>query len=90
MVVLQFPGETARRRAELGAFARYCVHRIEDELGSNDRWIVTLAPTREDGYASKVEVHAASGVVSVVASERDSALAIWDAMCQIARALRAQ
>jgi hypothetical protein len=33
-------GETTRTQRELGAFARYCILRLERELGERDAWMV--------------------------------------------------
>ena len=38
-------GAGARQYRELGAFVRYCVSRIERELGEIEHWSVTIAPT---------------------------------------------
>src|SRR5262245_12454425 len=90
-VVLQLPrSATSRLQHELGAFARYCVMRIERELGTRDHWHVSIAPTTAGVFASKVAVTDHGVATEQRGRGHDAALAIWDAMCRIEQILREQ
>lgn len=78
---------SVRLRQEVGAFARYCILRLESELGAHDSWIVSVARLQR-GYASRVTVRDRSDVVEQRGIGRDGTLATWDAMCQIEQWLR--
>jgi hypothetical protein len=69
------------------AFARYCVARIERDLGEVEHWSVALAPTT-GGFQARVEVHDRRGYTEASATGHDGALAIWDAMCRMEQRLR--
>jgi hypothetical protein len=78
---------SARQRRELTAFARYCIHRLERELGERQAWLVEIAPI--DGkYATRIEVHDISGALEANGSGLDGALATWEAICEIEQSLR--
>jgi hypothetical protein len=77
----------ARRTRELGAFARYCVSRIEHDLGEAERWLVKVTPT-VGGFTSLVAVQDNDYSAEAVAYGFDGALAIWDAMCRLEQGLR--
>lgn len=78
---------TARQRRELGAIARYCVARIERELGAPDTWYLRVGPV--DGqYACTVVVHDSGCAIETTSTEPDGALAIWDAICEIEQVLK--
>jgi hypothetical protein len=82
------PGTSRKQERELGAFARYCVTRIERELGKRERWVVTIGLASGLGYTSRIAVHHFG--IELVATGRgpDGALAIWDGMCQLEQSLR--
>jgi hypothetical protein len=79
--------ETVRRRREVTAFARYCVARIERDLGAIEHWSVDVAPTT-GGFQARVEVRDRCWSSEARATGRDGALAIWDAMCRMEQRLR--
>jgi hypothetical protein len=76
-----------RQQRELGAFARYCIMRVERELGERESWVVKIAASRT-GYASRVAVRQYGVVVEEQGTGQDGALATWDAMCRLEQALR--
>jgi hypothetical protein len=76
-----------RQERELGAFARYCVQRIEKELGQLERWAVEIALGGR-GYSALVEMEHFGLVLETRGYGNDGALAIWDAMCRIEQELR--
>jgi len=80
---------TARLERELGAFARYCVQRIERDLGEHQRWLVSIELGRL-GYSAIVEIEHLGLIVETRGYGNDGALAIWDAMCRIEQELRHQ
>jgi len=88
-VVLQLPRPSGSKlQHELGAFARYCVMRIERDIGAREYWRVTIAATVGGTFASLV-VALDRGVETVQRGVgHDAALAIWDAMCRIEETLR--
>lgn len=75
----------SRLQRELGAWARYCIARIEAELGTVQQWYVQLSPTR-DGF--KVVISTRDPICEVSARGLDRSLVIWDAMCDIEQRLR--
>src|SRR5688572_11400456 len=80
-------GVSARHERELGAFARYCVQRIEKDLGERQQWYVEI-DVRRPGYAARVEVVHLGFVLETRGQGPDGPLAIWDAMCRIEQELR--
>ena|ERR1051326_9073046 len=78
----------SRLHRELAAFVRYCVMRIERELGARERWQVEIAPTRGSGFGSRVSVVDRGIETAERGQGRDAALAVWDAMCRIEQILR--
>jgi hypothetical protein len=78
---------SARQHRELGAFVRYCVIRIERELGEPERWMVRIAPSGS-GFASTVAVQDSGLALESTGSGLDGALAVWDALCSLEQALR--
>jgi hypothetical protein len=82
-VDMELVGPASPYARELAGFVRYCVFRIERNLGAADHWSVTIAPDRA-GYLATVRVH------DLVRTEggRDASLAAWSAMCWIEEALR--
>jgi hypothetical protein len=79
---------SARQQRELTAFARYCVARLERELGELDRWVVTANLDPRGGFTSTVSVHRGVGEVEAHGTGQDGTLAIWDALCNIEQTLR--
>lgn len=89
-IQVQLPAwASARQQRELTAFARYCVARLEREVGELEQWVVTANLDPRGGFTSTVTAHRA-GVTDVVASGvgQDGTLAMWDALCNIEQALR--
>jgi len=66
---------------------RYCILRIERELGEHEAWIVNIAPAAS-GYASHIAVHDHGVILEDQGTGHDGALAVWDAMCSIEQRLR--
>lgn len=88
-IEVQLPDRaSARRHRELGAFVRYCVLRIERELGARERWSVTIARAAGAGFASSIAVRQAGVVLEETGTGHDDAAATWDAMCRIEQRLR--
>jgi hypothetical protein len=83
------PRGNERREHELGGFARYCILRIERELGARDYWKVRVGDAG-GGHASTVTVQHRGETIESRASHSDAELAIWDAMCRIEQRLRYQ
>lgn len=81
------PGVSLRQERELGAFARYCVLRIEKDLGERELWNVEV-DIRSPGYAARVEVQHLGLELVTNGQGHDGPLAIWDAMCRIEQELR--
>jgi hypothetical protein len=79
---------TATQERELGALVRYCVLRTERDVGIRGRWSVTLEAIQPDQLTSTVVVDDDGDVIDAIATGRDAALATWDAMCSVERALR--
>ena len=81
------PGVSSRHERELGAFARYCVLRIEKDLGEREQWNIEL-DIRSPGYSARVEVQHLGLELVTKGQGHDGPLAIWDAMCLIEQELR--
>lgn len=79
-VELVLAGDRAgsRRHRELVAFARYCITRIERQIGETGHWMVHVAPAA-GGFKSMIVV----ANTEAVATGFDAPLAIWDAMCRV-------
>jgi hypothetical protein len=77
-----------RQRRELGAFVRYCVHRIERELGELESWCATITPSCDSNYVSTVEAHHRGQRLVATAYGFDAVLATWNALCQLEQAWR--
>ena len=80
-------GAGTRQVRELGAFVRYCVSRIERELGEIDRWIVRIIPAGGQ-FASLIAVRDGAGEIEATGVGLDGALAAWDALCKLEQLLR--
>jgi hypothetical protein len=72
---------------ELGGFVRYCVRRIETELGERDRWNVRIEIARP-GFKAQVVLEHFGLVLETTGSGHDPTLAVWDAMCRLEQMLR--
>lgn len=77
----------AKQHRELGAFARYCIVRVERELGECGAWSITVSPAL-DGYSSHVAVSDHGATIEDCGTGQDGTLAVWDAMCRIEQRLR--
>jgi hypothetical protein len=82
-----YQGAGARQVRELGAFVRYCVSRIERELGEISRWSVRIVPAG-GGFASLIAIHDAGEVLEATGAGLDGPLAAWDALCKLEQSLR--
>jgi hypothetical protein len=78
---------SAKQRRELGAIARYCVNRVERELGAPTLWFVRVGPIH-GRYVCTVVVHDSGCAIETTRDEVDGALAIWDAVQEVERVLR--
>jgi hypothetical protein len=78
---------SAKQHRELGAFARYCILRVERELGERESWTVDIALSLS-GYSSRIAVDDGGLLLEENGTGRDGALATWDAMCRIEQRLR--
>lgn len=78
---------SAKHQRELGGFARYCILRVERELGERDSWIVNIAPSL-GGYASHIAVQSHGEMLEELGKGQDGALATWDAICRVEQRLR--
>jgi hypothetical protein len=76
-----------RQHRELGAFVRYCVIRIERELGEPERWMVRIVPSGS-GFRSTVAVEDGELALQSSGNGLDGALAVWDALCSLEQTLR--
>jgi hypothetical protein len=76
-----------RQRRELTAFARYCIHRLERELGQRDAWIVEIAPS-SGHYATRIAVIDLFGAIEASGVGLDGPLSIWEAICRLEESLR--
>jgi hypothetical protein len=76
-----------RQHRELGAFVRYCVIRIERELGEQERWMVRIVPAGS-GFHSTIDVEDGELTLQSSGNGMDGALAVWDALCSLEQALR--
>jgi hypothetical protein len=87
VVVRVSPSASAKQERELGAFARYCVQRIEKDLGERQHWLVEITVGAR-GYSALVEVQHHGLAIETRGTGNDGALAIWDAMCRVEQELR--
>ena len=87
-VVVPLPEDAGPwQRHELGAFARYCILRVERERGEWESWVVQIVPSA-DGYASHIAIHDHGELLEEQGSGQDGALATWDVMCRIEQRMR--
>ena len=80
-------GAGSRQYRELGAFVRYCVSRIERELGEIEHWSVTIAPA-SGAFTSVVAVKDGSDAIEATGTGMDGPLAAWEALCRLEQLLR--
>lgn len=80
-------GVSLKHERELGAFARYCVQRIEKDLGERQQWNIEI-DLRAPNYVARIEVQHFGLVLETRGQGPDGPLAIWDAMCRIEQELR--
>lgn len=80
-------GAGVRQYRELGAFVRYCVLRIERELGEIEHWSVAIAPAA-GAFTSRVEVDSDGESLQSTGAGMDGPLAVWDALCKLEQLLR--
>jgi hypothetical protein len=80
-------GAGIRQYRELGAFVRYCVSRIERELGEIEHWSVTIAPAGGK-FTSVVAVQDAGDAIESTGTGMDGPLAAWEALCRLEQRLR--
>jgi ribosome-associated translation inhibitor RaiA len=78
---------TQKQYRELGAFARYCIQRVERELGEREAWVVYVKPSL-NGHTSHIAVHDRGADIEAQATGHDGTLAIWEAMCLLEQRLR--
>jgi hypothetical protein len=78
---------STRQYRELGAFVRYCVHRIERDLEPAQRWAVKIVPTA-GAFCCEVIVRHRASVVQSKGVGLDGPLAAWDALCRIEQLMR--
>jgi hypothetical protein len=91
-IEVQLPrAASARQRRELTAFARYCILRLERELGGPKAWRVEIVPS-SGKYATRIAVHELGGTSGTVEANGvgfDAALSTWEAICRLEESLRA-
>ncbi len=80
-------GAGARQYRELGAFVRYCVSRIERELGEIEHWSVRIAPAG-GAFTSVVVVQDGADAIESTGTGMDGPLAAWEALCRLEQRLR--
>src|SRR5262245_22583155 len=78
---------TLRQQRELGAFVRYCIGRVERDLGEYEAWYVAIAPSART-YSSRIQVEGQGTCVEGHGSSGDPTLSIWAAMCHLEERLR--
>jgi hypothetical protein len=66
---------------------RYCVSRIERELGEIEHWSVTIAPAGGE-FTSVVAVKDGSDAIESTGTGMDGPLAAWEALCRLEQLLR--
>ena len=89
IAILLPPFASAKQHRELGAFARYCILRVERELGQREAWTVNIAPER-GSYTSRIAVRDRGAVLEEQGTGYDGALATWEAICKLEQRMREQ
>ena len=79
---------TNQELRELGAFVRFCVGRIERELGIIQRWLVSIAPMPTGGYVSTVTTSRGGRLVEASGTGPDVTQAAWIALGLLEHHLR--
>lgn len=87
IAVQLFPSASARMERELGAFARYCIHRLERGVGQRDGWLVQVTPS-SGGFASRIVLTDRGAAIEADGAGHDGPLAIWEAVCRLEQRLR--
>ena len=87
ITVVLHAAATAKQHRELGAFARYCILRVERELGERSEWIVDIKPAL-GAFTSHIAVRDRGELVEEQGSGPDGTLATWDAICRLEQKLR--
>jgi hypothetical protein len=80
-------GAGVRQYRELGAFVRYCVSRIERDLGEIEHWSVTISPAGGE-FSSVVAVKDGEDAIESTGTGMDGPLAAWEALCRLEQRLR--
>jgi phosphoglycolate phosphatase-like HAD superfamily hydrolase len=80
-------GAGPRQYREIGAFVRYCVSRIERDVGEIDHWAVTVAPVAGE-FSCVVAVVDGGEAVEATGRGLDGPLAVWEALCRLEQRLR--
>lgn len=87
-IELHLPAQASKRQyVELGAFVRFCVTRLERELGELERWIVKI-DLAEGRFQSTLVAHAGGRTLRAVGIGLDGTLAVWDALGRLEQELR--
>jgi hypothetical protein len=81
------PSVGTTRERELSGFVRYCIRRIEAELGERERWDVRIGVSRA-GFRTQVVLEHYGLTLDTRSAGHDAALAVWDAMCRLEQLLR--
>ncbi|HEX8114067.1 MAG TPA: hypothetical protein VF516_40320 [Kofleriaceae bacterium] len=66
---------------------RYCVTRIERELGEIEHWSVTIAPAGGE-FTSIVAIKDGCEAIESTGTGMDGPLAAWEALCRLEQLLR--
>jgi hypothetical protein len=87
-ITVVFPEHASpKQQHELGAFVRYCIQRLERELGVHDSWCVSISPAL-GGYVSHLAVDSRGEILEEQGHGQDGALSTWDALCRVEERLR--
>jgi hypothetical protein len=68
-------------------FARYCINRIEGELGDDARWDVTIGLSSSDAR-TQIVLEQVGLTLETRSIGHDAELDVWDAMCRLEQMLR--
>ena len=82
-----YSGAGIRQYRELGAFVRYCISRIERELGEINHWSVKIVPAR-GGFTAVVALQDGGDLLEATGAGMDGPLASWEALCKLEQKLR--
>jgi hypothetical protein len=80
-------GAGAKHERELLAFARYCIQRIEGEIGERQHWMVEV-DIKLRRFIARIAVQHQGLTIEARGDGHDGPLAIWDAMCRVEQMLR--